>query len=189
MLCPRAMKLSMLLCTTIAATTYANIAAADPAPPLDQPPRGAGTQTDTGRANDAHRVYAGPEAGGALGTGFSSVYGVGVAGRLGYSFDSGIYLGGAFTQFVGDLPRSASFLGAEAGYKLFPSYHWELRPYAFLGPAIIDRGRGGDVGFAVQPSMLGAYHFGPWFLSADARIYALPEPTTLALFAGAGAGF
>jgi hypothetical protein len=177
------------LCTTLAAIAYANVAAADPASPLDEAPRGAGTQTDTGRVRDAQRVHEGPEAGGSLGTGFSSVYGVGVGGRLGYTFPSGIYLGGAFTQFVGSLPRSASFLGAEAGYKLFPSYHWELRPYAFLGPAVIDRGDGGQVAFAVQPSMLGAYHFGPWFISADARLYALPEPKTLALFAGAGAGF
>ena len=189
MLSPVGMKLSLIFCCTIAATAYVNVAAADPAPPLNEPPIGAGTQTDTGRAGDAYRVYKGPEAGAVLGTGFSSVYGVGVAGRLGYSFTSGIYLGGAFTQFIGDLPRSASFLGAEAGYKLFPSYHWELRPYAFLGPAIVDRGGGADVGFAVQPSMLGAYHFGAWFLSADARLYALPEPMTLALFAGAGAGF
>jgi hypothetical protein len=36
---------------------------------------------------------------------------------------------------------------------------------------------------------LAAYHFGPWFLSADARLYAVPEPITLALFAGGGAGF
>jgi len=183
------MKLSMIVCTTLAASAYVNVAAADPAPPLNEAPRGAGTQTDTGRVGDAQRVYQGPEAGGSLGTGFSNVYGVGVGGRIGYSFTSGVYLGGAFTQFVGSLPKSASFLGAEAGYKLFPSYHWELRPYAFLGPAVVDRGGGGEVGLAVQPSMLAAYHFGPWFLSADARLYALPEPMTLALFAGAGAGF
>ncbi len=183
------MKLSLLFCTTVAATVYANVAAADPSPPLDEPPTGAGTQTDTGREADAHRVYRGPEAGGALGTGFSNVYGVGASGRLGYSFGSGVYLGGAFTQFIGDLPRSAMFIGGEAGYKLFPAYHWEIRPYVFLGPAVVDHGGGPELGLAVQPSMLAAYHFGPWFLSADARVYALPDPATLAMFAGGGAAF
>jgi len=182
-------KLSLILPITLAASAYVNVAAADPAPPLDEAPRGAGTQTDTGRLGDTQRVYQGPEAGGALGTGFSNVYGVGIGARIGYTLSSGIYLGGAFTQFVGSLPKSASFLGAEAGYKLFPSSHWELRPYVFAGPAVIDRGGGGDVGLALQPSILGAYHFGPWFISADARVYALPDPETLALFLGGGAGF
>jgi hypothetical protein len=177
------------LCASVAMSAYANVAAADPSPPLDSPPTGAGTQTDTGRVGDSQRVYAGPEAGGALGTGFSDVYGVGLSGRLGYSFASGAYVGGAVTQFVGSLPRSATFLGAEAGYKVFPAYHWEVRPYVFLGPAVVDRGNGGDAALALQPSVLGAYHFGPWFLSVDARYYALPEPMTLAVFAGGGAGF
>jgi hypothetical protein len=148
------------------------------------PPRGAGSEISPQRAGDAYRVYEGTEIGGFIGGG----YGLGVGGRLGYSFSSGVYAGGQFTYFA----ENASFFGGELGYKFFPGYHWELRPYAFMGPAFIRVGTTGfgrasaDTVFAFQPGLLGAYRFGPAFLSAELRGYVTPNPGALAVFAGAG---
>src|SRR5262249_39928493 len=114
--------------------------------------------------------------------------GFGIGGRVGYAFYSGVYAGGAFTIYT---DRSA-FLGGEVGYKFFPDYHWELRPYLFAGPAFIGAGssRFGRVhpaaDFAVQPGLLGAYRFGPAFISGELRAYVNPDPGALAVFGGAG---
>lgn len=136
------------------------------------------------RIGDPYRVNEGTELHGFAGVG----YGVGIGGRLGYAFHSGVYGGGALTYFS----QGATFLGGELGYKLFPSVHWELRPYLFAGPAFV---RVGNEGFArsdavtvlaVQPGFLAAYRFGPAFLSAEARAYLNPNPGALALLGGVG---
>jgi hypothetical protein len=117
-------------------------------------------------------------------------YGVGVGGRLGTTLDPGLYLGGAFTYYT----ENASFLGGEVGYKLWPGYRWELRPYLFMGPAFV---RVGDLGFGrrpgqpdvvlgFQPGFLAAYHFGATYLLVDGRAYASPNPGALAVFGGFG---
>jgi hypothetical protein len=183
------MKRAIVSALTIAVATAATLASADPPPPLNEAPRGAGTETGANRPGDAYRVHEGVEADALLGTGFSDVYGLGLSGRLGYAFGSGVYLGGALTQFFGSSSSRATFFGAEGGYKFFPTLRWEVRPYAFLGPALVDHGYGPDLALGFQPSVLTAYHFGPWFLSADARLYAVPQPTALALLVGGGAGF
>jgi len=139
---------------------------------------------DVARPGDVYRVRTGVEASGFMGAG----YGIGVGGRLGYGFDSGAYLGGAFTYYTGN----ASFLGGELGYKFFPGHRWELRPYVFVGTAFIRVGDSGfgrpaaDTVFAFQPGFLGAYHFGPAFLFAEMRAYVAPNPGALAGLGGFG---
>jgi hypothetical protein len=183
------MKFSLIHCLAIAATAVTQSAAADPPAPLDETPRGSGTQADRAPPEGGSRVRPGAQADGALGTGFRDIYAVGVSGRLGYTFPFGLYAGGAFTQFVGGGTDYATFVGAEGGYKLFPTYRWEVRPYAFVGPAFLRRGGISETDLALQPSVASAYHFGPWFLSADARAYVVPSPGALALLVGGGAGF
>jgi hypothetical protein len=172
--------------TLAAAAAITVVSSAQAAEPYSwrEPPRGAGTEVGGTRAGDPYRVYEGTEIGGFIGGG----YGLGVGGRLGYAFHSGVYAGGSFTFYT----ENASFLGGELGYKFFPGYHWELRPYLFAGPAFI---RVGDTGFgrataetvfAVQPGFLAAYRFGPAFISGELRAYAAPNPGALAVFGGAG---
>jgi hypothetical protein len=183
------MKLCMVHCLVIAATAVIRSAAADPPAPLDETPRGSGTQADRAPPEDGSRVRPGAQADAALGTGVRDVYAVGVSGRLGYAFASGPSAGGAITQFVGGGNDYATFVGAEGGYKFFPTYRWEMRPYAFIGPAFLHRAGVSETDLALQPSVASAYHFGPWFLSADARAYVIPSPGTLAVLVGGGAGF
>jgi hypothetical protein len=135
---------------------------------------------------DGPHYQSGAEIAGYAGAG----YGVGVGARVGGTFASGVYLGGAFTYYTGN----ASFVGGELGYKFWPGYRWELRPYAFLGAALRRVGEEGfgrsaeeDAAvFAFQPGFLAAYHFGPAYISADARVYVAPNPGALALLGGVG---
>ena len=135
---------------------------------------------------DSYRDRSGVELGGYAGVG----YGVGVGGRVGATVEPGVYLGGAFTYYSGN----AAFLGGEVGYKFWPGYRWELRPYLFMGPAFVRVGDEGfgrrpdqpDVVLAFQPGFLAAYHFGPAYLSADGRAYVTPHPGALALLGGVG---
>ncbi|MGC4064647.1 MAG: hypothetical protein QM784_08385 [Polyangiaceae bacterium] len=151
---------------------------------LDETPRGAGSQVGDPAVGDHDRVREGFTLAGFAGVG----YGVGAGARIGYSFRPGVYLGGAYTYYSGN----ASMLGGELGYKLFLSSRWELMPYVFGGAAFV---REGDSGFgrdsaetvgAFQPGVVGAYHFGPAFLFADARAYVTPSPGALALLGGVG---
>jgi hypothetical protein len=151
---------------------------------LGEPPRGAGTEAGVVPVGNEFRVREGVEVGGYAGIG----YGVGLGGRAGYAFRSGVYAGGAFTFYTGN----ASFLGGELGYKFFATERWELRPYLFAGPAFV---RVGDSGFGrpdaitvfgFQPGFLGAYRFGPAFISAELRTYVTPNPGSLAFLGGAG---
>jgi hypothetical protein len=169
---------------SLAVTTAVTLARADAPRSWREAPRGAGSEMGYTHPGDTYRVYEGTELGGFIGGG----YGVGVGARVGYAFYSGVYAGGAFTWYT----QNASFLGGELGYKFFPGYHWELRPYVFAGPAFI---RVGDTGFgrstavvdlAVQPGLLGAYRFGPAYVSAELRAYLNPNPGALALFGGMG---
>ena len=117
-------------------------------------------------------------------------YGVGVGGRLGATVYPGVYLGGAFTYYTGN----ASFAGGEIGYKFWPNYRWELRPYAFIGGAFRRVGDDGfgrradepDVVLAFQPGFLAAYHFGPAYINVEGRAYVAPNPGALAVLGGFG---
>jgi hypothetical protein len=132
------------------------------------------------------RYHSGAEIAGFAGGG----YGVGAGARMGGTFASGIYLGGAFTYYSGN----ASFLGGEVGYKFWPGYRWELRPYMFVGPAFVRVGNEGfgrradqpDVVLGLQPGFLAALHFGAAYVSAEGRAYVAPNPGALALLAGVG---
>jgi hypothetical protein len=167
-----------------AVACFAGMSNAAAANALDEAPRGAGSQVGDPAVGEQDRVREGFTLAGYAGVG----YGVGAGARIGYSFRPGIYLGGAYTYYSGN----ASMLGGELGYKLFLSSRWELMPYVFGGAAFI---REGDSGFgrdsaetvgAFQPGVVGAYHFGPAFLFADARAYVTPSPGALALLAGVG---
>jgi hypothetical protein len=179
------MRVHIAALASLAVTTAVTLAQADAPRSWREAPRGPGTEIGVTHPSDAYRVYEGTELAGFIGGG----YGLGVGGRVGYAFYSGVYAGGAFTFYTGN----ASFLGGELGYKFFPAYHWELRPYVFAGPVFIGVG---DTGFgrryaatelAVQPGLLGAYRFGPAFISAELRAYLNPNPGALAVFGGAGA--
>jgi hypothetical protein len=52
-------------------------------------------------------------------------------------------------------------------------------------PFFIDSG----TGFAVQPGVQVAYHFGNAFIGGDAHWMVTPSPNTLAILASGGVGF
>ncbi|HZU84854.1 MAG TPA: outer membrane beta-barrel protein, partial [Polyangiaceae bacterium] len=165
---------------------------------INQQPSGPGTErvSRTGRPLGVHE---GAEVSAAIGSGFTDTYGLGLEGRLGYTFARGVYAGGDLQYFVGQsvngLNAHATFLGGELGYKFFPSRRIEIRPYAFLGPAWITEVHTNPVesvskvDLGVQPGVLAAYHFGDVFLGADAHYMLTPTPNTLAVTANAGLGF
>jgi hypothetical protein len=170
------MRLRFAFAITVAATTLASIASADVVVVRE-------------RAEPAYSRYpyrTGVEMGGYAGVG----YGVGVGGRIGATTVPGIYLGGSFTYYT----QNATFVGGELGYKFWPGERWELRPYAFLGPAFLRVGNDGfgrnpndpEVVFAFQPGFLAAVHFGQAYISGEGRVYVTPNPGALAFLGGVG---
>jgi hypothetical protein len=157
---------------------------------IHDPPYGPGTENGPRRVGDEYRVREGAEAGAQVGAGFENPYGLGVGARLGYSFHPGVYVGAAYTHFFGASPLAhADFFGGELGYKFFPTERWELRPYAFLGPAFIaTEDYATRTHLAFQPSLLTAYHFGAVYISAEGRGLVTPEPAAFALLGGVGIG-
>jgi hypothetical protein len=149
-------------------------------------------------------VRPGLEASGAVGTGFADTYGLGFEGRVGYTFENGLYAGGAAQYYLGhsvnDQQAHAAFVGGEVGYKLFPTPKLEIRPYAFAGPAFITQVAAAPVpnlppnsysktDFALQPGVLAMYHFGDAFVGGDAHVMLFPSPNSIALMASGGMGF
>lgn len=171
---------------------------------FDEKPRGGGTELAE-RAPGQPRVETGLEAEANIGSGFTSTYGLGFGGRLGYTLQPGVYVGGAITYYQGksistpngSASNSATWVGGEVGYKFFPgNAHWEMRPYVFAGPAIVRTARGGvfpveetTTRFGVQPGLFGAYHFGNAYFSAEGRYHVTPSPAAFTLLAGAGLSF
>jgi hypothetical protein len=162
-------------------------AAVEPVPPAEKPPYRPGLQAEAG-----------------LGTGFSSTYGLGIEGDVGYTWENGIIAGGQVQYFQGqtvnDQSSHATFVGGEAGYRLFPSRKVEVRPYAFVGPAFITRVYPtsnpnqpnviSKTDLAVQPGVVVQYHFGDsFFVGGDAHYMLTPSPNTLAIMATAGLAF
>jgi hypothetical protein len=168
------MHLRFAFATALAATSVASLAAADVVVVHER----------AEPASTAYPYRTGVEMGGYAGVG----NGVGVGGRIGGTTAPGVYLGGAFTYFT----QNATFVGGEIGYKFWPGYRWELRPYVFLGPAFLRVGNEGfgrsadEVVFAFQPGFLAALHFGPAYISAEGRVYVTPDPGALALLGGVG---
>jgi hypothetical protein len=164
---------------------------------INTPPSGAGTEQVTAKGQVIIRE--GVEAAAALGTGFADTYGLGFAGRVGYTFRQGVYAGGAVQYFVGHTVNGqqahASFVGGEAGYKFFPTEALEIRPYAFLGPAFITQVASNPfttiskTDLALQPGVVAMYHFGSAFIGGDAHVMVIPSPNTLAVLASGGLGF
>lgn len=134
-------------------------------------------------------IHHGLQIEGNVGSGFSSLYNVGFGGRLGYTVGPGIYLGANAEHFIGTDTLGAphnTFVGGEAGLKIFPTYRLEARPYAFVGAEIPSNG---DKQLAVAPGAVVAYHFGRAFFDVDARYLLRPDPQTFMLLGGVGAGF
>jgi hypothetical protein len=123
------------------------------------------------------------------GSGFSDTYNVGFGARLGYTMNSGLFLGGNIAHFVGKdaigAPRN-TLLGGEVGLKLFPQYSWELRPYGFAGVEIPSSG---PTQLAIAPGFVAAYHFGHGFVDVDARYLATPSPQAFMVLGGGGIAF
>ncbi|MGA7118617.1 MAG: outer membrane beta-barrel protein [Polyangiaceae bacterium] len=164
-------------------------------------PSGPGTE-QVDQEGQRKGVVPGWEASGALGTGFSDTYGVGIGGRVGYTLPVGVYLGGQLQAYWGQnnggQTGHATFVGAEVGYKIYPLNTLsglEFRPYVFGGPAFISQSTSdapyvkSKTGFAVQPGALTLFHIGQAFLGADFHFLATPSPFGAALLGSAGAGF
>jgi len=176
--------------------------AQDGVPSMTARPRGPGTEARP-TAPEGVRAVEGPQASVQIGSGFTDTYGLGLGARLGYTFRSGIYAGGAVTHYFGQSVQSpvmdesshATFVGGELGYKIFKETRWEVRPYVFVGPAFVTTinelslVRESKTRFGVQPGLLGAYHFGNLFLSAEAKWHVTPDPAGFTLLGGAGLGF
>ncbi len=162
---------------------------------MNTPPSGAGSEQVTPRG--PRGVREGVEASAGIGTGFSDTYGLGFEGRVGYTFQQGVYVGGDAQYFIGHHVNGdgayAAFVGGQLGYKFFPTETVEVRPYVFAGPAFIRQVAPGitntKTDFALQPGVLASYHTGPVFLGGDAHFMAIPAPNTLALTVTAGYGF
>jgi len=165
------------------------------------PPYGPGTEARPRNAYHTEHIVEGLQASAQVGSGFTDPYGLGLGGRLGYTFLHGAYFGAEVSHYFGptkstvsgNQSEGATFFGGELGYEIYPSYRWEFRPYAFLGPAWITRvnqfGSTTTTDLAFQPGLLLAYHFGNAFISADGKVHVTPEPVAFSLFAGAGFGF
>jgi len=164
---------------------------------INTPPSGAGTE----QVNTAGHVVARPgiESTVGIGSGFTDTYGLGLSGRVGYTTKDAIYVGGAVQYFFGrsvnDTSSHATFVGGEGGYKFFPVHQVEVRPYVFVGPAFITQvsdnpfTKISTTDLAVQPGVIGMYHFGDAFIGADAHAMVTPSPNTLAVLASGGFGF
>jgi hypothetical protein len=164
---------------------------------INTPPSGPGTERITPQGRRVIRE--GLEASAGLGSGFADTYGLGLEGRIGYTFRQGLYAGGDVQYFIGhsvnDQQAHATFVGGELGYKFFPTRRVEVRPYAFLGPSWITQVAANPfvtnskVDVAVQPGILAEYHIGDIFVGGDAHYMLTPQPNTLAVLASAGFGF
>jgi len=195
---------------TLTAAISLPVVASAQVPSINAPPTGPGTEAPG--AVPGQQINQGPEVSGQVGAGFTDTYGLGLGARVGYTLNLsgvrtaipiGAYVGGAFTYYFGhnvttateDQSSHAMFVGGEGGVKVFPAPHWEVRPYVFLGPAFIKKVDENPfrtetkTRFAVQPGVLGAYHFGNAFLTAEARFHVTPDPTAFTLMGGAGWGF
>jgi hypothetical protein len=194
-----------LVVFAVVASTLSCVAGAASAavlpPSIHRPPAGAGTEAEQPGAPSAGPVREGMQTDVDLGSGFRDTYGLGVEARLGYATSNGAYFGGAVQYFAGNTVNAesahATFLGAEAAYKIFPTTdkRWEIRPYVFGGPAFVTTVTPyplttiSRTALALQPGLVGAYHFGNGFLQIDARYFVTPAPTTVAVFGGAGLAF
>jgi hypothetical protein len=182
---------SLLLLTPAVASAF------DVPNSMTETPKAAGAEK--ARPTAANRVQPGIEANLNVGTGFIDTYIIGFGGRLGYTFGTGIYVGGGFQYYTGhsvsDNTAHATFFGGEVAYKFFVKRRWEIRPYVFGGPGWVTTVDGPPLvkdtsgSFAFQPGVLGGYHFGNAFLYADARYFVTPAPTTPSLSIGGGFGF
>ena len=123
--------------STVIATACLSAASALVAPPAradyvqsanPPPPPAQKAETTVPRATGPHE---GLEAAGALGTGFAGTYAFGLEARAGYTWSTGIYLGGNAQYYFGNAVNNtnayAFFIGPELGYKIFID-QLEIRP-------------------------------------------------------------
>jgi hypothetical protein len=138
-------------------------------------------------------IVTGPSAEALLGGGIDNRYGFAIAGRLGVTLDSGVYLGGSVAHYNGEASSGETLLGGDLGFKAWLAPAFELRPYAFLGASIIDAGnlanQNNETRFAFQPGLLAAYHFGAIYLAGEGRVQVTPTPAAGSLLGGAGVTF
>jgi hypothetical protein len=115
-------------------------------------------------------------------------FGFGVTG--GYSFDSGVYLGGQFLYFIGDSEETPAgevsenivSLGLEGGYNL----HFDpviVRPTLQMGVAFINQSPS-DADFSsvyFAPGATVIYPIDQFFIGGDARLWLVTGDTRTAL--------
>jgi len=185
---------------TLLALPSAARAAVDVPSSINAPPTGPGTPEQLNARGQGTALREGIEANVGIGTGFADTYGLGLEGRIGYTFRQGVYAGGNVQYYVGhsvnDQSAHAAFVGGELGYKFFPNDRVEIRPFVFAGPAFITQVAAAPVvesisttGFALQPGVIAMYHFGDAFIGGDAHYMITPGPNTLGVFANGGFGF
>jgi hypothetical protein len=121
----------------------------------------------------------------------SNGFGLGFGGRVGYTFDTPVYVGGNFVYHVGsDTPRAyAYYPSGEVGYD-FGIDDVVLRPYGGIGVLF----RGGDVASTSTGLVYPGFTFhwlvprSPAFIGADARVLLPFEGTAaFAMMGTAGA--
>jgi hypothetical protein len=177
---------------------------------INAPPQGAGTPTNPPGSpaeslGKPGRTTTGVQVEGLVGTGFSSTYELALGGRVGYAMDNGVYVGGGGSYGFGhsvETPTASDSayaweLGGELGYILYPFAERSvaIRPFVFAGPGFVKQVEARpftvqrSLGFAIEPGVLGAYHFGHGFVSAEARYHITPGPGTVALLLGGGVAF
>jgi len=192
----------LLTCLTVSALVPTTASAQGKIPSVNTPPTGPGTEARAATPRGEH-IVEGFQGGAQLGSGFTDTYGFGMGARVGYTFLRGLYVGGAVSHYfgksvdtlAGSESAHATFFGGEIGYEFYAARRWEVRPYAFVGPAWITTVeanpfvRESKTRLALQPGLLVGYHFGNVFLSAEGKVHATPEPSALTVMAGAGLGF
>jgi hypothetical protein len=168
------------------------VQSANPPPP----PPSQKAEATVPRANGPHE---GLEASGGLGTGFAGTYAFGLEARAGYTWWTGIYLGGNAQYYFGNSVNNtkayAFFVGPELGYKIFID-QLEIRPFVLVGlgfnKQVSDNPFSTDSHntVAVQPGALALWHFNNiFFAGADAHFFVYPSPVSLGLLATGGGNF
>jgi len=157
---------------------------------------------------DAEAASIGASVGYGTAGGSPNAYGLGVLGRVGFTFPFDVYLGANFVYHFGSstdgvltpkVKKKVWYAGGEFGYVL-GTKHWQVRPYLGFGGIVLNtHWCDGDVchdpsntAFYFAPGVYGQYNFGPMYLGADIRYMAAPNaeiPNSFGFFGSVGVNF
>jgi hypothetical protein len=188
-------------CLSAASALAAVPAHADYVQTANPPPPSSTTPTVTEKNVPRAPIHReGLEAQGGLGTGFAGTYAFGLEARVGYTWQSGIYLGGNAQYYFGNSVNNtnayAFFIGPEIAYKIFPVDQLEVRPFVFVGLGFNKQVSDNPFStnshntVAVQPGALVLWHFNQTFYAGgDGHFFVYPSPVSFGLLAIGGANF